>query len=105
MIQRQAACLAAFAAAALAGSVHASAADSAPCVGAGVLATLAPGSTVPTVIGPSVAAADRQSTAASSYLDPATQLTLDQVEVGAAGCTGGTTAPGGTSTRATVWRV
>jgi murein DD-endopeptidase MepM/ murein hydrolase activator NlpD len=105
MIQRQAACLAACAAAVLAGSVRASAADPTPCVGAGVLATLAPGSTVPTVIGPSVAAADRQSTTANSYLDPATQLTLDQVEVGAAGCTGGTTAPGGTSTRATVWRV
>jgi hypothetical protein len=105
MIQRQAVCLAACAAATLAASVRASAADPTPCVGAGVLATLAPGSPVPTVIGPSVAAADRQSTTANSYLDPATQLTLDQVEVGAAGCTGGTAGPGGTSTRATVWRV
>ena len=105
MIQRQAACLAAFAAAALAGSVHASGADPTPCVGAGVLATLAPGSSVPTAIGPAVAAADRQSTAANSYLDPATQLTLDHVDVGAAGCTGGTAAPGGTSTRGTVWRI
>ena len=51
------------------------------------------------------AAADRQSAAADSFLDPVTQLTLDHVDVGAAGCAGGTAAPGGTSTRATVWRI
>ncbi len=76
-----------------------------PCVGAGVLATLAPGATVPTAVGPTVTAADRQSATADSFLDATTQLTLDHVDVGAAGCSAGTSAPGGTATRGTVWRL
>jgi murein DD-endopeptidase MepM/ murein hydrolase activator NlpD len=57
------------------------------------------------VVGPSVAATDRQSATAETFLDPATQLTVDHIDVGAAGCVGGAAVPGGTSTRATVWRV
>ena len=105
MTRRQAACLAACAAAVLAASARAQAAAPAPCVGAGVLATLAPGASVPTAVGPSVTAADRQSATADTFLDPATQLTVDHVDVGAAGCATGGAAPGGTATRATVWRI
>ena len=105
MTRRQAASLAVCAAAVLAASARAHAAVPAPCVGAGVLATLAPGSSVPTVVGPSVLAADRQSATADTFLDPGTQLTVDHIDVGAAGCAAGAAAPGGTATRATVWRI
>jgi murein DD-endopeptidase MepM/ murein hydrolase activator NlpD len=104
MTIRQAACLAACAAAVLAASARADDAVPQPCVAAGVLATRAPGSPVLTVVGPSVTAADRQSATADSFLDPATQLTIDHVDVGAAGCAVGA-APGGTATRTTVWRI
>ncbi len=106
MTRRQAAGLAACAVAVLAASARAHAADPAPCVGAGVLATLAPGSSVPIVVGPSV---DWRPTGRARrrtrFSIPATQLTLDHVDVGAAGCAAGAAAPGGTATRATVWRM
>ena len=105
MTRRQAVCLVACTAAALSAAAEAHAAASDPCVGAGVLATLAPGATVPVIVGPSVSASERQSATADSFLDPASQLTLDHVDVGAAGCVGAAGAPGGTAMRATVWRL
>lgn len=105
MLRRRAACAAACTLAVFAASARAQAADPAPCVGAGVLATLAPGAKVPTVVGPSVTAADRQSGTADSFLDPGTQLTLDHADVGAAGCVATAASPGGSATRATVWRL
>jgi hypothetical protein len=101
MRSRPAVCLAALVAAALAFVPLTVAAGSAPCVATGVLATLAPG---PTPVGPSLSAADRESTTADAVSDPATGLEVGHAALGVAGCvTAG--APGGTAAQVDTWSV
>ncbi len=85
-------------------TVGASAAD-APCVGAGVLAVLAPTATVPVAVGPELSAVDRQSVTTDAYADTAggSGLKVTHVVIGVGGCIDATGTPGGTSTRATTW--
>jgi hypothetical protein len=96
---RPAVCLAAFAAAALAFATPALPLAPAPCVATGVLALLAPGQAVPTVVGPTIAAADREATTDDAVVDPATGLKVAHTQLGVAGCVG-SGAPGGTSAHA-----
>ena len=53
-----------------------------------------PAPSIPTVVGPAAAAADRRRRDGEHLLDPATQLTLDHVDVGAAVAPAGGTDPG-----------
>jgi murein DD-endopeptidase MepM/ murein hydrolase activator NlpD len=73
-------------------------------VATGILATLAPGQAVPTVVGPSLAAAVRESTTADAVSDPSTGLSVSHADLGAAGCVG-MNAPGGTAAQADSWSV
>jgi murein DD-endopeptidase MepM/ murein hydrolase activator NlpD len=89
------------------GGAAAARAVDAPCVAAGTLAVLAPTAVVPQVVGPSLAAADKESIASDSFLDTTagTGLSVGHIEIGVAGCAGSSGAPGGTSTRATALSV
>jgi len=102
---RAAVCLAAFAATALAVVSQGFAVAPAPCVATGVLAVLAPGQAVPAVVGPTLSAADRESTTADAVSDPATGLKVAHAELGVAGCVGTAGAPGGTAAHADIWSV
>src|SRR5262249_34561605 len=96
--------LAALAATALTISAQAFPASSSPCVATGILATLAPGQAVPTIVAPSLAAADRESTTADAVSDPSTALSVSHADLGVAGCVR-TNAPGGTAAHADNWSV
>ncbi len=105
MARRPALCLAACAATALVAVAQGVAAPPAPCVATGVLATLAPGQAVPAIVGPTLAAADRESTTSDGAGDQATGLKLGHVELGVAGCVGPAGSPGGTAAQTGAWSV
>ena len=105
MASRPGFCLAACTATALVAVAQGVAAPPAPCVATGVLATLAPGQAVPAIVGPTLAAADRESTTTDGAGDQATGLKLGHVELGVAGCVGSAGSPGGTAAQAAPWSV
>jgi peptidase M23-like protein len=79
------------------------AAPAAPCVATGMLATLTPGEREPTVVGPTLAASDRESTTADAVVDQVTGLRVSHADLGVAGCVGSGSAPGGTAAHADGW--
>src|SRR5262245_34453905 len=102
---RPAVSLAGLAALALGAVSTAVAASPTPCVATGMLATLSPGQVAPTIVGPTLAAADRESSTADSVADPATALRIGHADLGVAGCVGTGSAPGGTAAHADAWSV
>jgi murein DD-endopeptidase MepM/ murein hydrolase activator NlpD len=76
-----------------------------PCVGAGLLAVVAPAGGAPAAAGPSVAAAEKTGVEAETFADPAGLVTASKIQVGGAGCRDATGTPGGTALTTGAWSV
>jgi murein DD-endopeptidase MepM/ murein hydrolase activator NlpD len=75
-----------------------------PCVGAGLVAIVTPGTTEPTTLGPAITAAATTGVAAPTFHDSQYSVDLTDAQAGAAGCVR-TTAPGGTHVVSQRWSV
>ncbi|HZP72708.1 MAG TPA: peptidoglycan DD-metalloendopeptidase family protein [Gaiellaceae bacterium] len=102
---RQLATVAVCGAAALAGSVAASADSSPICVETGVLAVQASASVAPVAVGPALGGPVRTGTTAPTVSDVETGLRAGAVTLGVAGCVDDAGTPGGTTARATHWSI
>jgi murein DD-endopeptidase MepM/ murein hydrolase activator NlpD len=76
-----------------------------PCVGAGLLAVVAPAGGAPTAAGPSVAAVERTGAETPTFADPSGLASASTVQVGGAGCRDAAGTPGGTAVSTGAWSV
>jgi murein DD-endopeptidase MepM/ murein hydrolase activator NlpD len=100
---RQCATVAVCGAAALAGTVTASADSTPVCVETGLLAVQASSSVVPVAAGPSLAGPERTGATTPEVADAPTGLVARTVTLGVAGCVDAAGTPGGTTARAAGW--